>query len=263
MRFSVVALLVIVLACNKANVSNVEIIGHAGNGLDIPASIYPGNSAKSVDLALSTSGVSAVEVDVQMSKEGTLWLLHDDQLSVETTGQGFVNDKYDDELKEFSFKGVHQLKLTKLLDLNFDNYSGKTFYLDVRHYHPENEVILIQAPFIQTIHFLEQAYPTVKFIAVTNYQPWVQGFLGAQIPVMIDVPTFSKAKVMVEHYPEILGVIIRQKEVTKKDVLWIKNQSKEVILFDMRSIKSTRMAMQKQPSAVMVDDIKTALIEKY
>lgn len=53
-----------------------EIVGHGGAG-----DFYPGNSRESIELALKI-GVDRIEIDVQLSADGDLVLVHDERLDI-------------------------------------------------------------------------------------------------------------------------------------------------------------------------------------
>ena len=54
----------------------IEVVGHGGAG-----DFFPGNSRRSVEKALEL-GVDRVEIDVQVAGDGTLILVHDDQVTL-------------------------------------------------------------------------------------------------------------------------------------------------------------------------------------
>ena len=59
---------------NSDKKAQYDRFGHAGMGMDIAYSIYHDNSEEAIDLALSLPSINGVEMDVRMSKDGTLWL---------------------------------------------------------------------------------------------------------------------------------------------------------------------------------------------
>ena len=78
MRLISLSLLLMLFSCEKTEYNEIEIVGHAGMGLDMQNSIYHDNSLEAIQLALSYGGSNGVEVDVQMDNEGCLWLFHDE-----------------------------------------------------------------------------------------------------------------------------------------------------------------------------------------
>ena len=64
----------------------VKIMGHRGAPADEPE-----NTLRSFDRALAV-GVAAVELDVQLTKDGRLAVIHDETLDRTTNGKGRVKD---------------------------------------------------------------------------------------------------------------------------------------------------------------------------
>ena len=120
-------------ACKKQSGKNIIVIGHAGMGLSMKNSIYHDNSFQAVKLALSYQGSNGVEVDVQMDREGCLWLYHNDVLQDETNGNGCINDNQTIELEKLTYKTIQKEKLTKLEQILSLKDSTQHLFLDVRN----------------------------------------------------------------------------------------------------------------------------------
>lgn len=249
-------------SCGKKESFPVEVIGHAGNGLTIASSIYHANSLESIELALGTAGVSGVEIDLQLSADKEFWLLHNDKLEEETTGSGCISELTYEELKNIRFKTINKEKLIRLKDLNFAAYSGKTFYLDIRHYNRCAEEFLSQNDVLTALHEVLDEWNEVKFIVVTNHKSWLNGFSHAGWITYTDIHALEEIAVLKQSNYSYDGIIVRNSVAMKEDVDMIKSENKKVILFDIRAPKPIRQAMRKQPDGVIVDDIKAALIEK-
>lgn len=263
MRFNLLYLVMaLALGCGKKQSYPVEIIGHAGNGLNNSSSIYHPNSLESIELALGMPGVSGVEVDLQLSADKEFWLLHDDRLESETTGTGCVSESTYETLKNVRFKTINKEHLVRLKDVNFSAYSGKTVYLDIRHYNGCTGAVIIPDEVIGALQETIETWMEVNFIVVTNFEYWLNQLSETGWTVYADVYTMDHYEALKQGDYPYDGIIIRNSKVTKEDVTLIKSENKKVILFDMRAPKPIRQAMQKQPDAVIVDDLKAALIEK-
>lgn len=240
----------------------VEIIGHAGNGLNISTSIYPANTLESIELALGTIGISGIEIDLQLSADNEFWLLHDRKLETETSGNGCISESAYDQLKNVHYRTINKEKLIRLKDIDFSKYNGKTIYLDVRHYNGCTEALL---PFENIQNALQETlseWSGIQFIVVTNHKSWLNDLSSAGWTTYSDIQTMDEFTALKQGNYTYQGVIIRNSATTKEDVNIIKSENKKVILFDMRAPKPIRQALKKQPDAIIVDDLKTALIEK-
>lgn len=242
--------------------SGVAVVGHAGNGLEIPSSIYHSNSLESIELALGTVGVEGVEVDVQLSADGELWLLHDNQLEVETNGKGCVSELTFDELKTIHYKTVNKEKLVRLIDLNFSTYAGKTFYLDMRHYNVCSETLVDKNQLLDALSQIADKWGHEQFVVLLNYKNWLNDVSAAGWKVCCEIEQIDEVEVLNQYNVMYDGIIIRNAAVTKEQIEQIKSENKTVILFDIRAPKPIRQALKKSPDAIVVDDLKTALIEK-
>lgn len=96
-------------------VKEVSIYAHRGNSGD-----YPENTMTAFQAALD-AGVEGIELDVQMSKDGHLIIIHDEQINRTTDGSGYVKDLTLAELigfdagswfsPDFNGEGIPQLHL--------------------------------------------------------------------------------------------------------------------------------------------------------
>lgn len=262
MYFKCSIILIVLFSCKKQESYPVEIIGHAGNGLNISTSIYHANTLESIELALGTIGIAGIEIDLQLSADNEFWLLHDRRLETETSGSGCISESNYDKLKNVHFKTINKEKLVRLKDIDFSRYNGKTIYLDIRHYNGCNEALLSFENIQNALHETLLQWNDVKFIVVTNHKSWLNAFSSAGWVTCADIQSMDEFTTLKQGNYTYEGVIIRNSAATKEEVKSIKSENKKVILFDMRAPKPIRQALKKQPDAIIVDDLKTALIEK-
>ena len=86
-----------------------KIIGHRGAKGE-----YPENTLGSIELALKR-GCDGVEIDIHLSQDGQLAVIHDETLFRTTGEQGFVKEKKWSELRELDAgKGEKIPSLTAL-----------------------------------------------------------------------------------------------------------------------------------------------------
>lgn len=262
MRFSILIIVTFLISCNKQQSYPVDIIGHAGNGLKNPSSIYHANSLEAVELALGTAGVSGIEIDIQLSADNELWLLHDRKLETETNGSGCISESTVETLKQVRFKTANQEHLVRLTDLNFERYSGKIIYLDIRHYNGCTEELIDQNRIIDALTPVINSWENVHFVLATNHKPWLSGFAANGWTVYCDIESMAEFQELQDYDLSFHGIMIRNSAADKDDVALIKSENKKVILFDIRAPKSIRQALKKQPEGILADDVKTALIER-
>lgn len=252
----------VLFSCKKHQSYPVEIIGHAGNGLNISTSIYHANTLESIELALGTIGISGIEIDLQLSADNEFWLLHDDKLETETSGNGCISESTYDQLTNVHFKTINKEKLVRLKDIDFSKYNGKTIYLDIRHYNTCTEALLPLENIQNALQETLAGWNGIQFIVVTNHKSWLNALSSSGWITYTDIHTMDEFTILKQGNYSYEGVIVRNSAATKEDVNTIKSENKKVILFDMRAPKPIRQALKKQPDAIIVDDLKTALIEK-
>ena len=125
-------LVLLLLSCSKKeDFSEVQVIGHAGMGLEIPNSIFHDNSLEAIELALTLPGSNGVEIDVQMDLNGRLWLFHDELLNEETNGINCISSNTSEYLKTLRYSSLKQEKLAELSQIPFHNFEDKYFFLDL------------------------------------------------------------------------------------------------------------------------------------
>lgn len=263
MRFSVLVIAAFLLfSCHKKEkYESVQLIGHAGAGLNSSTSPYTNNSQEAVNYAVSMEGIQGVEIDVQCSASQTMWLFHDEYLENATNGDGCLNDADDAYLDNLKYAGAGTEKPVRLKDLKFP-YGERKLFLDVRSVNLCSGQVLNQQTVIQAIETALEGKPYTEISVVTNYTPWVHAFFLKGWKVYLNVPTVSEYlndPVMLE----TTGLCIRSAEISKDQVEEVKQEGKEVVIFEVRSPKGIRQALKKYPNYLMTDNLKAAIIEKY
>ena len=81
----------------RVGMNNTKVWAHRG------ASAYaPENTLEAFKLAVDI-GSDGIELDVQLSKDGELVVIHDEEIDRTSNGKGFVKDYTLKELKKFNF----------------------------------------------------------------------------------------------------------------------------------------------------------------
>jgi glycerophosphoryl diester phosphodiesterase len=265
MRGNLVFLVFIVFGCSKSqNFDTVRLFGHAGTGLENIANVYHDNTIESVQLALAMQGCDGVEVDVHLSASGDLWLYHDAKLESETNLTGCIPDLEDEVLSMGKYSTIYQEKLARLSEIDTNYLHGKEIVLDLRHY---NECVGEYVNVLQIIDRLvdlgyESASGYKVFVNVSRKE-WIQPFIDAHFNVVMSIYSMSDFNTCENAFPDIYGYIMKNNDVTKENVATVHQSGKKLFIFEVRSPKMTREALRKSPDAILSDDLRTAIIEKY
>lgn len=251
--------ILLLLACRKEKFASVLIFGHAGNGLNMQNSVYHDNSKEAIDFALSMEGVNGVELDVQLTKDGKLWLFHDHTLNKETNFNGCISDYTSMELESCHYKTSKKEKVIALYELDFHSYSNMTFILDVRHFKGCDLQLIDTVVVLHELLELKQSYPNIKFLISTNYSNWLNSLEAIGFEVFYEIENMSDF----ENSNFAHNFIVKNENFTKDEVNSIQEGSKKLLIFEVRSPKFIRKALKKQPFGLITDDLKATIIEKY
>ncbi len=259
------AVFILLSSCKKEGTfSNIEIIGHAGNGLDIVNGLYHDNSYESIELALLTDGCDGVEMDVRLSADGTLWLFHDTELDETTNGTGCVGTSSDSYLSTLHYTSVDHEKLIRLSDVPKSYFVDRRVYIDSRStVNCTNSFADLDEFLNQMLLFRDACSPTTKIIFETRNSQWELAFSTAGFNTIMYIHNFGEYETLDNDFPSVDIIVVSNETITKEEVAQIHEDGREVIIFGMRSVKSTRDAYRKQPDAILADNLRVAIIEKY
>ena len=263
MRFKLFILIALLFSCRKGNYSSVTIFGHAGNGLTIQNSIYHDNSLESIQFALETEGVFGVEIDVQLSKDGDLWLFHDSRLDNETNSTGCISEKLSEDLIDVHYRTINKERLVRLKDIPLNSCAGKTLLIDVKYLNDCAGEDINVPVFIDEIESIAANNPQVNFIILSKSKYWVSAFQNAGFEVYFEMENLSEYESLINSGIHCEGFILKNSSCTAEDVAFLQQNDKKVIIFDMRAPKPIRKALKKMPDGIITDDIGAALIEKH
>lgn len=265
MKYSFILLFFALLfSCKKKEgFDQVLVFGHAGNGLNFEGSVYIENSKEAIDLALSISGVSGTEVDIQVALDNEIWLFHDDLLETNTTGKGCVGQKSSTELSELHYTTAQKEKILPLSELDVNQFAGKTILLDIRHFNSCNEQLVLRESIETGLETVITNNPNTQFIVLTSHLEFATYFKSKGYVVFYNVADYATLVNQDLFNTNVDGFIIKNKSIEQNEVNLIQNQGKKVIIFEMRSPKYIRKALEKHPYAVITDDIRSTIIEQY
>lgn len=259
-RYSFFVLLTLV-SCKKQSYTDVSVMGHGCMGLEILNSVYHDNSKEAFDLATGMAGVDGVEIDVQLSLDGSIWLFHDEEISIETNGNGCIGSKSDQEIKTLRYKTLHKEKLVQLSDLDLTRLKGKKLFLDLRHYNKCESSFYDPSEWIFAINSIE--FPSdLEVYIVLSIPEWSQDFIDQGCKVLLSAFEEGELNDLLSQGFMADGFMVKNSIINKTDVKAIRDSGKKVFIFEMRAPKSIRKALQKGPDGIVSDDLRAALIER-
>lgn len=252
-------LFLLLFACNKTEqYPAVQIFGHAGMGMNIAYSVYHDNSEEAIDMAMSLPHIDGVEMDVRMSKDGTLWLFHENHLEISTSGEGCIAELTDQEIEALHYKSLHREQLVRLDDILKKMKPGLTFILDIKHWNECAQQYSDMALFKQKLLAIPDSLKS-QIIIDSSYPYWLAA-LAQEFRVVFSTSSYVVGKAKLEEIPQLYGLMTRSKNITTEQIAEVKSLGKTVFLFEMRSSKMQRAIMKKAPTAILSDDPRGALI---
>lgn len=261
MRFiNLFLFLSLLISCKKESMRYIDVIGHAGMGLSMQNSIYHDNTFEAVKLALSYPGSNGVEVDVQLDKDGCLWLYHNDYLQDETNTSGCINDMNSKDIEKANYKTIKKEKLTKLNQILNLKDSLQNLFLDVRNLNACSNSLIDVLEFEIALNNLGIEQLKNVHLIISN-KNWAI-YLSQYYQVYFCSDDFEYGQQILNEIEQVKGLIIRNKYITESQVSQLKNKDKKIYLFDIRSPKGNRQALRKNPTGIITDDIRAALIER-
>ena len=82
----------------------MKVFAHRGS-----SGTYPENTMLAFEKAVE-EGCDGIELDVQLTKDGQVVVIHDEELERTTGTKGFVRDYTLEELKKFEERNIEELK---------------------------------------------------------------------------------------------------------------------------------------------------------
>jgi glycerophosphoryl diester phosphodiesterase len=235
--------------------------GHACAGLHISSSNYHDNSLEAYKYARSFEKVLMVEVDAQLSLDGTLWLFHDPELDEESTGSGTLPQKEDSYLSGLKYKSLEKEKLIRLSDLPAD-LKGIRLVIDLKESNGTETELIDSTKLIDALNQAKQYFYNGELGLVTNTRRFVPTIKGIGFYVYYNAVNANQF-LSYSTAPLSDGAIFRNSDISISDVNGVKSFGKEVLIYDVRSAKGIKSALEKTPDYLLTDDIKATLIEKY
>ena len=262
MRFvNQVILVLMLVSCQKSEeIKGVQIFGHAGMGLSVDHSIYHDNSAEAIAFALNLPTSNGVEVDVRMSKDGTLWLYHDEFLEAEATGMGCVSVKGDVEIEQLNYRTLNKEKLVELKDVLPLLLPDQHLFLDLKHFNScRNEHIDFEE--LQVALVAQMGSNASHISLICAYEYWIND-LSEIADVLYSTDDINEGKLLLKKYTNLKGLVVRNTDLNAADVKGIKDLNREIYLYDIRSLKGIKQALGKYPTGIFADDLRNALTER-
>jgi hypothetical protein len=244
----------------KESFDDVDIAVHAVSGLYNPQSFFIDNTIEGMHYALKFEELDGIEVDVQYSSDGSLWMFHDQFLEDRTSESGRICEKTDDLLSQVTYADANDTKISKLSTINWLlNVGDKNIYVDLKNLKSCNSSIYSPTDFISELNKINQNEGLTTF-PIINDTAFALVVHNAGFKVFSDAFSYAEANEKLTSF--YYGVFIRNSDLTGSEVSNLQINGKKVILFDMFSLTGVKEGLKKHPNALLVEDFKSAIIER-
>ena len=248
----------LLFSCGKESKNaHSKAIGHAAMGLEMSNAIFHDNSKEAIDLALNYYQMDGIEIDVQMSSDGDLWLYHDDDLSSSTDGATCVNNLNSTTLNTLHYSSFHHESLQQLDSLLIESFGSREIFLDLRHYNRCKEQKVSFSMFFDALQSLDLEDHLNLHCVVSD--PSLLEYLENDFSIYFASDNFAEGVHLLQNHPKVVGLVIRNKMLSEQQVKSLQLLGKKSVVFDVRSPASIKNALSKNPDFIMSDDIPVAL----
>jgi glycerophosphoryl diester phosphodiesterase len=243
------------------NNNRIEVFGHGGMGNKYR---FPINTFRSITEVLSL-GVNGTEMDLQLTKDSVLVLLHNTKLEEVTRGEkGFVYDKKWEEikgskLKSFSAEKEQLIGLEELMDkLRASNISITNYIwtLDCKLYNGNSDRGVFLRQFANSILRTLDKYQLNEFVFVESTDSTLLRLLKSKRPLLKTFiytgkfeESFAIAKKM-----GLYGITMNANLISTEQVRLAHQNNQRVTLWAVENKGDNMRAIGKSPDFIQTDN---------
>lgn len=262
-------------ACTKIDLDNIsnlnngqiDVIGHAGTGFQSLINPYPSNSFESIKHAVDGLNADGIEIDIDLSKDSTIVLYHDQTLEKATNCSGCVNQHSASELEKCEYYNqygaqvlhdVRIIRLTKVLDHFKDRTIKPQIYLNLKIASPcLNESEERKNLWIDKITQTIQAYQAYDWVYVYDGDTSLLKKFRATDPAITIIYNAQSYKDAIEACSnvDIGAFVISNGDISKEQAREAHSKNIKVIIWNVVKRKDAVDAINKSPDAIMTDNI--------
>ena len=254
---------------NITNLNNgqIDVIGHAGTGFQSLINPYPSNSFESLKHAVDGLNADGIEIDIDLSKDSTIVLYHDQTLEKSTNCFGCVNQHNVSELENCEYNNqygaqflsdVRVIRFSKVLD-HFKNRNIKPqIYLNLKIASPcINESEERKSLWISQVSQTIQAYQAYDWVYVYDGDTSLLKRFRAEDPkinIIYNAQSYGDA-IAACSGANINAFVISNNGISKNQVKDSHSKNIKVIIWEIVKRKDAVDAINKSPDALMTDNI--------
>ena len=255
---------------NNLNGNQISIIGHGGIGFESLQNPLPHNSYSSVVKAVEAYGVEGVEVDIQLSSDGVLFMYHDNTLESLTDCAGCVLFNASEVLKNCRYRSSirSNLFLNETLSPIEDIFKKfvewpvqPILILDIKEAMPTCGAFVFEdyvQKIVDEIARLIIKYNALDWIIVEAEKMVFLRALQEKLPTirLSFIPNYHLEEEVVDAAENGIYLIsCRNDLITKEFSNFIHANGLRVAIYSVRTREGTIRAINKSPDFIYTDNI--------
>ena len=266
------------LACAKPDTSNIDnlndgridVLGHAGMGVESPFQHLPINSLTSLEQAIAATGADGIEIDAQLSMDDHMIAFHEQDLNYTTNCSGCIPELSLSEIIDCQYVTNHNggsfslTTISHMVNGYADHSSKPIMFIDCKtalQCIPQSEIASYSERFAAALVDLIQTNDRISNV-------WVD-LQGHELAIALkqmapDIRVYWFASDPDRDIEEAVllgldGITVDSNRITKEQIKNAHDAGLLVSLYDVSDIFSTREAIDKHPDHLITDNISVAL----
>lgn len=263
--------------CNEVDLRLIEnlngnvigVVGHGGMGFESLTNQLPHNSLSSVIQCIEKHQADGVEVDVQMSYDGVLFMYHSQYLDRMTNCVSCIHEQLAEDLDTCRYRLDFFLNVTTsepltTLETAVSRFSKRSppplMFLDLKTFTPcptNRSYEEFREMMVQAVIALIERYQAEDWIVVESgdvvllqmvaqRNPAIRLFLHQhQVPQVIDEA----------HKHNLFGIVVPDGQINSQQVKLAHELGLRVSLYQVKSRSSMVEAIQKNPDYIQTDNV--------
>lgn len=276
--FTALIVLLLITACSN-NDSNVEIpttllIGHRASGAGVKSGFIE-NTLTAVKESLKYA--DGVEVDIQLSKDSTLWIYHDDLLNYNCEGDSSLSNLMGNCIPSLSDNVISTIRicregvtdriyrLSELFEL-YESYPDKYISLDVKGYFNESCIAAnnVDGNYLNVVaeeiyQFMEGYDMADRVFVETNYTYLFDRLKEKDLKIQCHLLGYKdlneKTERCLENDWQGISFNMNDSSLTAENVKALKDAQLALQLWTVNSEDDFRAALRAKPAAIQVSSI--------
>lgn len=254
---------------DNLNDNRISVVGHGGMGFQSLTNQLPHNSLSSVIQCIEKHQAEGVEVDVQMSRDGVLFMYHSQYLDQMTDCFSCVHEQLADDLEDCLYRldlfpntltSEHLTTLETVVARFSQRPSPPLMFLDLKTFLPcptSRPYEVFREMMVKAVTDLIERYQAEDWMAVESKDlvllQMIRQRNGAVRLFLHDqqVPQ----NIYTAHENDLFGIVLPRQRITQQQVRLAHDLGLRVTLYNVKSRPGMVNTIQKNPDYIQTDNV--------